>query len=172
MPWPGRCARSAVSNEPCSSSTGSQIPRSDAVLNKGEGRNALARALFFIVTARSGTAPSKISATVPQVSTSRSPPSSSGTPSTSAVPLQSFAPKAKRCLTSCSPTLPRSAGSTLASMATTSGHPNRLSRGFGRCEIRPPSSSMPLSVRFRTDSAMTPNRRERENPGGHAAFLA
>ena len=51
MPWPGRCGRSAVSNEPCSSSTGSQILRSDAVptpvSNKGEARNALARALFF-----------------------------------------------------------------------------------------------------------------------------
>src|ERR1700719_410292 len=51
MPCPGRCARLAVSNEPCSSSTGSQILRLDAVptpcLNKGEARNALARALFF-----------------------------------------------------------------------------------------------------------------------------
>jgi len=43
-------------------------------------------------------------------------------------------------------TLPRSAGSTSASMATTSGHPNRSSRGFDRCEIRAPPSSMPLSV--------------------------
>ena len=43
-------------------------------------------------------------------------------------------------------------------MATTSGHPNRSRRGFGRCEIRAPPSSMPLSVRFGTDSAMTPKR--------------
>ena len=36
MPWPGRCARSAVSNGPCcSSSTGSQIRRSDAVPTPG-----------------------------------------------------------------------------------------------------------------------------------------
>ena len=41
--------------------------RSNAELNKGEARNALARALFLIVTARSGTAPSKISATGPLV---------------------------------------------------------------------------------------------------------
>ena len=58
----------------------------------------------------------------------------------------------------CSSTLPRSAGNTSASMATTSGHPNRSSGGFGRCEIRAPPFSMPFSVRFRTDSAMTPIR--------------
>ena len=48
--------------------------RSNAGLNKGEARNALARALFLIVTGRSGIAPSKTSATVPPASTSRSPP--------------------------------------------------------------------------------------------------
>jgi hypothetical protein len=68
----------------------------------------------------------------------------------------SFAPRPKLRPISCSPTLPRSAGSTSSSMATTSGHPNRSRRGFGRCEIRAPPSSMPLSVRFGTDSAMTP----------------
>jgi hypothetical protein len=51
MPWPGRCVRSAVWNGPSSSSTGSQIRRSErrsnAGLNKGKARNSLARALFF-----------------------------------------------------------------------------------------------------------------------------
>ena len=37
---------------------------------------------------------------------------------------------------------------TSASMATTSGHPNRSSGGFGRCEIRAPPFSMPLSVQI------------------------
>jgi hypothetical protein len=36
------------------------------------------------------------------------------------------------------------------------GHPNPSSGDFGRYEIRAPPSSMPLSVRFGTDSAMTP----------------
>jgi hypothetical protein len=35
---------------------------------------------------------------------------------------------------------------------------NRSSRDFGRCEIHAPSYSMPLSVRFETDSAMTPSK--------------
>ena len=91
------------------------------------------------------------SATVPLALTSRSPPSSSGAPSTSVTPLPSFAPKTRRCPINCSLTLPRSAGSTSASMATTSGHPNRSSRGFGRCEIRAPPSSMLLSVVARVD---------------------
>jgi hypothetical protein len=43
-------------------------------------------------------------------------------------------------------------------MVTTSGHLNRSSRDFGHYEIRVAPSSMPLSVRFRTDSAMTPYR--------------
>jgi hypothetical protein len=44
-------------------------------------------------------------------------------------------------------------------MATTSGRPNRSRMGFGRCEIPAPRSSMLLSVRFGTNSAMTPNVR-------------
>ena len=75
--------------------TGSQILRSDAVPTPGSTKarpeTRSHAPCFFIVTARSGTAPLKISATGPQASTSRSPPSSSGTPSTSAAPLQSFA---------------------------------------------------------------------------------
>jgi hypothetical protein len=50
----------------------------------------------------------------------------------------------------------RSAGSTSGSLATTSGRPNRSNRGFRPCEICAPRSSMPLNVRFGTDSAMTP----------------
>ena len=50
-PRPRRCGKSAVSNVPCSRSTGSRDPalrrRSNAGLNKGEARNALARAVFF-----------------------------------------------------------------------------------------------------------------------------
>jgi hypothetical protein len=49
---------------------------------------------------------------------------------------QSFAPKVKRCPTSCSPTSLRSVGSTSASMATTSGRPNRSNRGFGLQNLR------------------------------------
>jgi hypothetical protein len=45
-----------------------------------------------------------------------------------------------------------------ARMATTSGRPSNSRMGFGRCEIRALSSSMPLSVSFGTDSAMTPRR--------------
>ena len=67
----------------------------------------------------------------------------------------SFAPKAKRCPTSSSPTSIRSTGSSLASMATTCGRPNRSNRGFRLCEICAPRSSVPLKVRFGTDSAMT-----------------
>jgi TnpA family transposase len=48
------------------------------------------------------------------------------------------------------------AGNTLVLMATTSGRPNRSRMGFGRCEIPAPRSSMLLSVRFGTNSAMTP----------------
>ncbi len=128
--------------------------RSNAGLNKGEARNSLARALFFHRHGRSGTAPSKTSATVPPASISRSSQSSSGIRSTSATPLLSFVLNPKPCPTSCSPTLPRSAGNT-ALMATTFGHPNRSSRDFGPYEIRAPSSML-LSVRFGTDSAMTP----------------
>ena len=156
MPWPGRCARSAVSNGPCcSSSTGSQIRRSDAVLNKvrpetrspapcfhrhGEirdrtfenqrygasGLNLTIAAIILWNTIYLGHAVAELRA------------------------------QAETLPISCSPTLPRSAGSTSASMATTSGHPSRSSGGFGRCEIRAPPSSMPLSARFGTDSAMTP----------------
>jgi len=56
----------------------------------------------------------------------------------------------------CWPTSDRSAGNTSALMATTSGRPNRPRMGFGRCEIPAPRSSMLLSVRFGTNSAMTP----------------
>jgi Tn3 transposase DDE domain len=46
---------------------------------------------------------------------------------------------------SCSAHMPRSAGNTSALIATTSGHSNRSSRDFGRCEIRTLPSSMPLT---------------------------
>jgi hypothetical protein len=48
--------------------------------------------------------------------------------------------------------LPRPAGSTSASMAT------RLKQGFRSPEIRAPPSSLPLNVRFGTNSAMTRHR--------------
>ena len=47
-------------------------------------------------------------------------------------------------------------GSTSTSRATTAGRPNRSRRGSGRYATRVQYSCMPLSVRFRTDSAMTP----------------
>jgi hypothetical protein len=53
-------------------------------------------------------------------------------------------------------TSPHSAGSTLASMATTSGRANRSRRGSGRYATRARRPWMPLGVRFRTDSAMIP----------------
>jgi hypothetical protein len=58
--------------------------------------------------------------------------------------------------TSCSPTSLRSAGNTSDSAAATSGRPNRSNRRFRRCQSCAPRSSTPLTVRFRTDSAMTP----------------
>ena len=68
----------------------------------------------------------------------------------------SFASKAKFCPTRCWRTSDHSAGNTSVLMATTSGRPNRSRMGFGRCEIPAPRSSMLLSVRFGTNSAMTP----------------
>ena len=137
--------------------SGAQTPfQRRAQQGRGQKR-ARPRPVFPSSRRRSGIAPSKTSATVPPASTSRSPPSSSGTPSTSATRLPSFAPKPKLCPISCSPTLPRSAGSTSASMATTSGHPNRSSRGFGRCEIRARLPRCRLAYSFGTDSAMTPD---------------
>ena len=53
--------------------------RANARLNKGEARNALARAVFSIVSAKSVTVLSRISATAPPASISPWPPSSSGT---------------------------------------------------------------------------------------------
>lgn len=50
MGWPSPCARSDGSSGPYSPSTGYAIPRcaaANAGLNKGEARNALARAIFF-----------------------------------------------------------------------------------------------------------------------------
>jgi hypothetical protein len=63
-------------------------------------------------------------------------------------PRPSFAFKAKLC----PPTSLRSAGSTSASMAYYVWPSEPLKQGFRPCE----RSSMPLRVRFRTDSAMTP----------------
>jgi hypothetical protein len=69
MPWPGRCVRLAVSNGPSSSSTGSQILRSDAVPTSGSTRakpgTRSPAPCFSIATARSGTAPSKTSSLSP-----------------------------------------------------------------------------------------------------------
>jgi TnpA family transposase len=57
--------------------------RVHAGLNKGEARNALARAVFFYRLGRFATAASSSSATAPAASTSLPPPSCSGTPFTS-----------------------------------------------------------------------------------------
>jgi hypothetical protein len=73
----------------------------------------------------------------------------------------------KRCPTSCSPTSLRSAGNTSASAAATSGRPNRSNRRFRPCESFAPRSSMPLTVRFRTDSAMTPLGLQIQSFGRH-----
>jgi hypothetical protein len=106
---------------------------------------------FSIVKARSGTASSKISATGPLVSTSRSPPS----------PLEHrlSQPRRRRASRPRRRGPPRTTrlGTHSVLMATTSDRPNRSRMGFGRCEITAPRSSMLLSVRFGTNSAMTPS---------------
>jgi hypothetical protein len=55
--------------------------RTSAGLNKGEARNALARAAFFHDSAKSATGLSRTSVTAPRASISPSPPSFFGTPS-------------------------------------------------------------------------------------------
>jgi hypothetical protein len=86
----------------------------------------------------------------------RDPPSktSATVPPASSHDRRHASPKAKLCPISCSPPLPRSAGSTSASInGDYVWPPEPLKEGFGRCEIRAPRFSMPLSVRFGTDSA-------------------
>ena len=67
-----------------------------------------------------------------------------------------LAPKAKRARQAPRPHRPRSAGTSSASIATTSGCPNRSNRGFGPAKSALCVSSTPLKARLRTDSAMTP----------------
>jgi hypothetical protein len=75
----------------------------------------------------------------------------------------------KRCPTSYSPTPLRSVGNASASAAATSGLPNRSNRRFRPCESCAARSSMPLTVRFRTVSAMTPSaKKEGEGNGARA----
>jgi hypothetical protein len=56
----------------------------------------------------------------------------------------------------CLPMSRRSAGSTSPSTAIMFGPQSRSKMTSGHCGIRAQHSSMPLSVHFRTDSAMTP----------------
>ena len=54
----------------------------------------------------------------------------------------------------------------MVSAADTSGLPTRSNRRFRPCESCAPHSSMPLTVRFGTDSAMTPGRAAANKPTG------
>ncbi len=132
--------------------------RTNAGLNKGEARNALARAVFFHRLGEIRDRTSKISAIAPPASISPSPPSFSGTPSISPSPSTNCVRAAKSFPTSFSPTSPRSAGSISPSTAIMSGRLSRSEVPFGPYEIRAPNSSKPLSVGFGTDSTMTPFR--------------
>ncbi len=130
--------------------------RTNAGLNKGEARNALARAVFFHRLGEIRDRTFETSATAPPASISPSPRSSSGTPSISAAPLTSCALAAKSFLTSISPTWRRSAGSISLSTGITSGPINRSQMASDPYEIRTANSWMPLSVLFREYSMMTP----------------
>lgn len=68
--------------------------RSHAILNKGESRHALARAVFFINSANCATALPRQWPTAPRASTSSSTRSSCGTPSISAAPSGSCTTRA------------------------------------------------------------------------------
>ena len=125
--------------------------RTNAGLNKGEARNALACAVFFTVSAKSATAPSKISAIATPGSTSLSPLSSFGTPSISAAPSKNCARAAKPFPMSSSPTSRRSVGSISRSMVITFGQRSRSKMASAPYETRAPSSSVRLSVRFGTN---------------------
>jgi TnpA family transposase len=131
--------------------------RTNAGLNKGEARNALAGRCSFTALAKSAIALSKINDIEPLVSISSSRPSSFGIRSTSATPLLSRARVVSESATICSPISRRLAGSTSPSMETMFGRPSRSRTPSGPSETRDPSYSMRLRVQFWEDSALTPN---------------
>jgi Tn3 transposase DDE domain len=126
--------------------------RSNAGLNKGEARNAGPCPVF--PSSRRDPGPHLRKSALPGLWSQ--PHVRRHHPLEHRLSQPSFASKAKSCPTRCWPTSDHSAGNTSVLMATTSGRPNRSRMGFGRCEIPAPRSSMLLSVRFVTNSAMTP----------------
>jgi hypothetical protein len=127
--------------------------RTNAGLNKGEARNALARAVFVHRLGEIRDRTFENQRYVPPASISPSPPSTSGTPSISATPSTSCASAAKSFLTSFSPTWRRSPGRISLSTAITFGH-TTPSKPSGHYEILAPSFSTRLSVGFREESTM------------------
>ena len=140
--------------------------RANAGLNKGEARNALARAVFF----------HRLGEIRDRTFENQRYRASGLNLAVAAIILwntvylgravdRAALAAAKRSATICSPISLRSAGSTSPSMATTSGRPNRSKTASGPSEIRARASSMPLSVGFWEDSAMTPKRPVRATEG-------
>jgi hypothetical protein len=130
--------------------------RSNADLNKGEARNALARAVFF----------HRLGEIRDRTFENQRYRASGLNLAVAAIILWNtvYLSRAVAELRSqvrlsamiCLPTSRRSAGSTSPSTATMFGPPSRSKMTSGHCGIHAQRSSMLLSVRFRTDSAMTP----------------
>jgi TnpA family transposase len=159
---PRRSRKSAAWSAPCSRSTGSAtLPCAAAqtpVSTRARPEMRWRAPCSFTASAKSAIGLSRTSAIAPLVSTSPSPPLSSGIPSISAAPSMSYALAAKSSPTICSLMSRRSAGSISLSTAITSGH-RTPSKPFGRYEILAPSFSTRLSVGFREESMMTPFNR-------------
>jgi hypothetical protein len=157
---PRRSRKSAAWSAPCSRSTESATPPCAAaqtpVSTRGRPEMHWRAPCSFTASAKSAIGLSRTSAIAPPVSTSPSPPSSSGIPSIPAAPSMSYALAAKSAPTIWSLMSRRSAESISLSTAITSGH-RTPSKHFGRYEILAPSLSTRVSVGFREESTMTPN---------------
>jgi hypothetical protein len=129
--------------------------RTNAGLNKGEARNALARAVFFHRLGEIRTGLLKISDTGPLASISPSRPSSSGIPSILGAPSISCVLKARSSAIPCCHIAPLG-----WEHITFSGDyiwpTEPLQQAFRPLRNSHSESSMPLSVGFWEDSAMTP----------------
>jgi hypothetical protein len=133
--------------------------RTNAGLNKGEARNALARAVFF----------HRLGEIRDRTFENQRYRASGLNLAVAAIILwntvylaravDELRRAAKSFPMSLSPTSRPSVWNISLSTATTFGQRNRSKMASAPYETRAPSSSVRLSVRFRTDSAMTPGRR-------------
>ena len=117
-------------------------------LNKGEARNALARAVSFIASVGCAIVQPKRNNVVRAGSRSSPPLSPSGTPCISAVPSTTSAAAGKSSWTRCLLTLRPSGGSTSISPAIIYGTPtpNSLRMESGSCALPLRSQLMPHNV--------------------------